>query len=197
MYVFPDCLISTRPPDRVDSMSTRITELQPPTETRSQSSSAESSAEGSSDASSPKDDERGASKTESLSESNDGSEKGGEGSTEGKEEQGNSPQENAEDSSKSKEPETEEEKLRREEVEMLVQERTPVMMDMFTCSHFHHVFEDSNADDGLVPDMPDEEAEGGGDATSGKGSGAGEGDSSGMAAEEKKAETGEELHSSK
>lgn len=176
------------PPNRFDSLAKRINELQPPTETQSESSSAESSSASSSDASSAKDDERGASKTEMHPESSDGAGKRGEGSIEGKDEQGKPPQESGEGSSKK--PETEE-KLR-QEVEMLEDKRTSIMVEMFTCSQFHHVFEDSNADDGLVPDMPDEEAEGGGEATSGKGSGAGDGDSSGMAEKEKVEESREQ-----
>ena len=188
--VLPECLISTRPPpNRFDGLNKRIIELQPPTETQSESSSAEGSSASSSDASSAKDDERGASKTETHPESSDGAGKRGEGSIEGKDEQGKPPQESGEGSSGK--PETEEEMLR-QEVEMLVDKRNSLMVEMFTCSQFHHVFEDSNADDGLVPDMPDEEAEGGGEATSGKGSGAGDGDSSGMAEKEKVEESREQ-----
>lgn len=88
----------------------------------------------------------------------------------------------------SEEPESEEDRMRREEVEMLDKQRSAIMMEMLTCSHFHHVFEDSNADDGLVPDMPGDDDEGGGDApsdaSSTEGSEAEEG-SSGVAAQEK------------
>lgn len=56
-------------------------------------------------------------------------------------------------------PESEEDRKRREEVELLENKRAGIMMEMLTCSHFHHVFEDSNADEGLVPDMPGDDEE--------------------------------------
>ncbi|CAN0463928.1 unnamed protein product [Ectocarpus sp. 12 AP-2014] len=66
------------------------------------------------------------------------------------------------------EPETEEERLRREELKLLEDKQMGVMVEMLTCSQFHHVFEDSNADDGLVPNMSGDDEEGGeGDAAPG------------------------------
>ncbi|CAM9831673.1 unnamed protein product [Ectocarpus sp. 12 AP-2014] len=66
------------------------------------------------------------------------------------------------------EPETEEERLRRDELKLLKDKQMGVMVEMLTCSRFHHVFEDSNADDGLVPDMSGDDEEGGeGDAAPG------------------------------
>ncbi|CBJ32672.1 expressed unknown protein [Ectocarpus siliculosus] len=58
------------------------------------------------------------------------------------------------------EPETEEERLRREELEVLEDKRMVVMVEMFRCSKFHHVLEDSYADDGLVPGMLGDDEEG-------------------------------------
>ncbi|CAM9363021.1 unnamed protein product, partial [Ectocarpus sp. 8 AP-2014] len=65
-------------------------------------------------------------------------------------------------------PETEEERLRREELKVLEDKMMGVMVEMLTCSRFYHVLEDSRADDGLVPDMSGDDEEGGeGDAAPG------------------------------
>lgn len=67
----------------------------------------------------------------------------------------------------SEESESEEDRVRREELEVLKTEKDKAFMDMLICSKFHHLFEDSTADDGLVPDMPeDDDDEGGGEAPS-------------------------------
>lgn len=198
-------------PDRFDSLAERQNELQPPTETKSPSaetklpeSPSESSPPNSSGASSAggDDDERGVPKTESTEHgdksglSDDKADNAipngndGEGKTEnmGKDGKGGTTQESGEeqDSSEKHQVETEEEKLRREELEMLKDQRNSLMLEMVMCSEFYHVFDDALADDGLVPPMPDDEVEGGADATAEKGSGAEEGGRSGTASEDEK-----------
>ncbi|CAM9241610.1 unnamed protein product [Ectocarpus fasciculatus] len=195
---------------KFDALTTRIDELQPPSETSSSDGSSKSpgTSRGSSSA---KDDERGLAaapgtgdgdekqtgKTESAAGSDRGAGPSGadvasegiSGTTVGggdesvrkspgrqkgqsrKGEGGGKESEDGADSTTctSGEPETEEERLRREELKVLDDKRMGVMVNMLACSQFHHVFEDSNADDGLVPDMSgddeDDEEGGEGDAS--------------------------------
>eukprot|EP00903_Cladosiphon_okamuranus_P019938 g18323.t1 len=197
-----------------ESLSEFLANYQLPEETESQSQgpTAESSSEASSETSSAKDHGRGASRTESRSESNNAAEKsslGGDsesysGEEKGKREQVKSPQENGKDSGKGegeepKNEETNEEKLRREELKALKGRHAGIMSMMIECWNFYHVGNDASADDGVVPNRPDKEVKGGGDATSGKGSGAGKGQSShnsGVATEEKRAGEGEKAENS-
>lgn len=198
-------LIPTPPPlpsrsrDRFDALTTRINELQPPSETSSDGSKSPGTSPGSSSA---KDDERGLAEAPGGGDGDDkqtgateivaGSDRGvgrsgadvaSEGSVGtavgggdenalsgrqgGHSRKGEGGEKESEDGA-SGESETEEERLRREELEVLEDKRMGVMVEMLTCSQFHHVFEDSNADDGLVPDMSGDDEEGGeGDAAPG------------------------------
>ncbi|CAN0087391.1 unnamed protein product, partial [Ectocarpus sp. 4 AP-2014] len=184
---------------KFDALTTRINELQPPSETSSDGSKSPGTSPGSSSA---KDDERGLAEAPGDGGGDDkqtrateivaGSDRGGrrsgadvasEGSVDtavgggdehalsgrqgGHSRKGEGGEKESEEGA-SGEPETEEKRLRREELKVLEDKRMGVMMEMFTCSKFHHVFEDSNADDGLVPDMAGDDEEGGeGDAAPG------------------------------
>lgn len=106
-------------------------------------------------------------KTESRSESSDGAEKSGNGvenatssgdgesSPKGKGGQGEHFQGRGKDSSK--EPETEEEKVRRQEVQALENTSTSITGELMSCVQFYHVIGDSRADSGRMPDTPGEE----------------------------------------
>lgn len=156
------------PPDRFDSLTQRINELQPPGESPSEGKkSPTSSSETLEGSSSAEDDDRGVAKTPV---SDDVDKRGPDDAPSG-EVKGGEEGKTTEDGGDggSKEPETEEEKRRREEVYLLEDQRGSIMLEMLTCSQFHHVFEDSNADDGLVPDMSDEEGDGDSSSAAGKG----------------------------
>ncbi len=155
------------PIHRFDSLTKRINELKPPEEKASEEKKTEDS--------SAEDDDRGVAKP-SVSDDVEKQEREGEtlvssdgAPSEQVEDQGETSKESGEDDV-SKEPETEEEKLRREEVILLEDQRGSIMLEMLTCSQFHHVFEDSNADDGLVPNMSDGEGDGDASSTVDKGS---------------------------
>lgn len=55
------------------------------------------------------------------------------------------------------EVESEEDKTRREELEKLEAEREQAAFDMLHCTEYHSVWDDSNADDGTVPIMGDDD----------------------------------------
>ncbi|CAM9937000.1 unnamed protein product [Scytosiphon promiscuus] len=151
---------------RFDSLAARINELEPkspPEGSSSEGSSEESSAkapEGDTDAAGRGEDLTKADEKEPARERQDSSLV--EGSSPARE--GEVASEGGEGDGKELKR-TEEEKLPLAEIEILKNRRDSVMMEMLMCSQFHHVFEDSNADDGLVPDMPGDDDEAGDGAT--------------------------------
>lgn len=167
-------------------MNSRISELEPksPPEGASAESAAESSAESSGEGSEGKPDVAGGSEDVSTADEKGPArerEGGSKKDTTPVVENGNPPKEaglaseGGEGSSEQIER-TEEEKVPLGELDILKNRRDAVMMEMLMCSQFHHVFEDTNADDGLVPDMPRDDEEGGdGETSSEASSEAGEG----------------------